>query len=123
MNQTNRSTLEKTLAKRINSTKGKTQKPGYLKELIIKLYPEISAALTRGCDYSEIAKSMTTDEIKVSASTLKKYHNQNRTDKSQNHREKLTQLQSVKSAEPKKLENREILSKDSDDLSRNFNHW
>ena len=157
MNRTNRSTLEKTLAKKINSTKSKTQKPGYVKELVTKLYPEITAALDRGCDYSEIAKSMTTDSIKVSANTLKKYHNQNRTDKSQNQsqksipqdsqfalqpqkpknpqdvqrqdtgakpQEKSTQLQPVELAEPIELENiEEILSKNSDDLSRNFNHW
>ncbi|MDJ0573470.1 MAG: hypothetical protein QNJ53_31135 [Pleurocapsa sp. MO_192.B19] len=68
------SPLEKAIARKIEKTKSKASQPGYLKTLIAKLNPKIEDALNRGCEYDDLAKSISQTEVKISAATLKQYH-------------------------------------------------
>ena len=78
MEQLKLSPIEKLVAKKIEQTKTKVSQPGYIKELITKLYPKIEDALARGCEYEDIAKSICETQIKIKVSTLKQYHVANR---------------------------------------------
>jgi len=72
------SPLERTIRQKIRATKSKAQKPGYLKELVLKEYETIEEALKSGCEFDDIASSISETIIKISAATLKKYHLANR---------------------------------------------
>ena len=78
MNQSELSPLEKAIAKKIDRTKDKASKPGYLRTLVAKLHLRIEAALARGCEYDDLAESITESGVKISAATLKQYHTEYR---------------------------------------------
>lgn len=78
MNQSELSPLEKAIAKRIDKTKDKASKPGYLRTLVAKLHLRIEAALARGCEYDDLAESITESGVKISTATLKQYHTEYR---------------------------------------------
>ena len=78
MNQSELSPLEKAIAKKIDKTKDKASKPGYLRTLVAKLHLRIEAALARGCEYDDLAESITESGVKISAATLKQYHTEYR---------------------------------------------
>ena len=78
MNQSELSPLEKAIAKKIDKTKDKASRPGYLRELVAKLHLRIEAALARGCEYDDLAQSITETGVKISTATLKQYHTEYR---------------------------------------------
>lgn len=78
MNQSELSPLEKAIAKKIDKTKDKASQPGYLRQLVAKLHLRIEAALARGCEYDDLAKSITETGVKISTATLKQYHTEYR---------------------------------------------
>ncbi len=78
MNQSELSPLEKAIAKKIDKTKNKSSQPGYLRKLVAKLHLRIEAALARGCEYDDLAESITETGVKISAATLKQYHTEYR---------------------------------------------
>ena len=78
MNQSELSPLEKAIARKIDKTKDKASKPGYLRTLVAKLHLRIEAALARGCEYDDLAESITEGGVKISAATLKQYHTEYR---------------------------------------------
>lgn len=78
MNETDFSPLEKAIAKKIDQTKSKAAQPGYLRQLVAKLHLRIEAALARGCEYDDLAKSIAESGVKISAATLKQYHTEYR---------------------------------------------
>ncbi|NJK58890.1 MAG: hypothetical protein HC939_24405 [Pleurocapsa sp. SU_5_0] len=78
MNQSELSPLEKAIARKIDSTKDKASKPGYLRKLVAKLHLRIEAALARGCEYDDLAESITESGVKISSATLKQYHTEYR---------------------------------------------
>ena len=78
MNQYQLSPLEKSIAKKIDRTKGKANQPGYLRKLVAKLHLRIEAALARGCEYDDLAQSITETGVKISTATLKQYHTEYR---------------------------------------------
>ena len=78
MNQSELSPIEKAIARKIDKTKDKASKPGYLRTLVAKLHLRIEAALARGCEYDDLAESITESGVKISAATLKQYHTEYR---------------------------------------------
>jgi hypothetical protein len=78
MNQSELSPIEKTIARKIDKTKNKAHLPGYLRQLVAKLHLRIEAALARGCEYDDLAQSITETGVKISAATLKQYHTEYR---------------------------------------------
>ena len=78
MNQSELSPLKKAIAKKIDKTKDKASRPGYLRELVAKLHLRIEAALARGCEYDDLAQSITETGVKISTATLKQYHTEYR---------------------------------------------
>ena len=78
MNQSELSPLEKAIAKKIDRTKDKASKPGYLRTLVAKLHLRIESALARGCEYDDLAESITESGVKISTATLKQYHTEYR---------------------------------------------
>ena len=78
MNQSELSPLEKSIARKIDKTKGKSNQPGYLRKLVAKLHLRIEAALARGCEYDDLAHSITETGVKISTATLKQYHTEYR---------------------------------------------
>jgi hypothetical protein len=78
MNQSELSPLEKAIAKNIDKTKNKASQPGYLRKLVAKLHLRIEAALARGCEYDDLAESISESGVKISSATLKQYHTEYR---------------------------------------------
>ncbi|NJR47815.1 MAG: hypothetical protein HC775_19995 [Hyellaceae cyanobacterium CSU_1_1] len=78
MNQSELSPIEKAIARKIDKTKDKASKPGYLRTLVAKLHLRIEAALARGCEYDDLAESITESGVKISTATLKQYHTEYR---------------------------------------------
>ena len=78
MNQSELSPIEKAIAKKIDKTKKKANQPGYLRKLVAKLHLRIEAALARGCEYDDLAQSITESGVKISVATLKQYHTEYR---------------------------------------------
>ena len=70
--------FEQSVASDIKRIKPKVKRRGYAKELVEKLYPVIEDALNDGCSYDEIAQAISTNQVKISPSTLKQYHVHNR---------------------------------------------
>jgi predicted nucleic acid-binding Zn-ribbon protein len=71
MNQSELSPLEKAIARKLDQTKDKASQPGYLRKLVAKLHLRIEAALARGCEYDDLAESITESGVKISTATLK----------------------------------------------------
>lgn len=78
MNQSELSPIEKDIARKIDKTKKKANQPGYLRTLVAKLHLRIEAALARGCEYDDLAKSISDSGVKISTATLKQYHTEYR---------------------------------------------
>ena len=78
MNKSELSPLEKAIARKIDKTKNKASQPGYLRKLVAKLHLRIEAALARGCEYDDLAESITESGVKISTATLKQYHTEYR---------------------------------------------
>ena len=72
------SPIEKAISKRIDKTQNKANQPGYLRKLVAKLHLRIEAALARGCEYDDLAESITESGVKISTATLKQYHTEYR---------------------------------------------
>ena len=79
--KTYKSPLEKLVGKKIKSVKPKSKQPGYLKFLVKTHFSLIEDALANGCEYDDIAQAISETEVTISATTLKKYHGTNRTQK------------------------------------------
>jgi len=95
MNQSELSPLEKTIAKKIDKTKDKASKPGYLRTLVAKLHLRIEAALARGCEYDDLAESITESGVKISTATLKQYHTEYRRSLNEEAQEKPNTVSSI----------------------------
>jgi hypothetical protein len=78
MNQSELSPIEKAIARKLDQTKDKASQPGYLRKLVAKLHLRIEAALARGCEYDDLAESITESGVKISTATLKQYHTEYR---------------------------------------------
>jgi hypothetical protein len=78
MNQSELSPLEKAIARKLDKTKNKATQPGYLRKLVVKLHLRIEAALARGCEYDDLAESISESGVKISSATLKQYHTEYR---------------------------------------------
>ena len=78
MNEVELNLFEKSIASDIKRIKPKTKQRGYARELVDKLYSVIEAALEDGCSYEEIATAILARKVKISPSTLKQYHQANR---------------------------------------------
>jgi hypothetical protein len=78
MNQSELSPLEKAIARNLDKTKNKATQPGYLRKLVAKLHLRIEAALARGCEYDDLAESISESGVKISSATLKQYHTEYR---------------------------------------------
>ncbi|PSB05659.1 hypothetical protein C7B62_24730, partial [Pleurocapsa sp. CCALA 161] len=78
MNQSELSPIEKAIARKLDKTKNKATQPGYLRKLVAKLHLRIEAALARGCEYDDLAESITESGVKISSATLKQYHTEYR---------------------------------------------
>lgn len=95
MNQSELSPLEKAIAKNIDKTKNKASQPGYLRKLVAKLHLRIEAALARGCEYDDLAESITESGVKISSATLKQYHTEYRRSLNQEAEEMTNTVDSV----------------------------
>lgn len=78
MSDPNLSPLEKAIAKKVDQAKSKASQSGYLRKLVAKLHLRLEAALARGCEYDDLASSITESGVKISAATLKQYHTEHR---------------------------------------------
>jgi hypothetical protein len=81
------SPLEKLISKKIKKTKPKVSQPGYLKRLVANLYLTIEDALEKGCEYDDIARSISETDVKIKPITLKQYHVANRRQKKQSNQD------------------------------------
>ena len=106
MNQSELSPLEKAIAKKIDKTKDKASKPGYLRTLVAKLHLRIETALARGCEYDDLAESITESGVKISAATLKQYHTEYRRSLNEEVEKATNEISSVLPPleQPKKIE-------------------
>ena len=105
MNQSELSPLEKAIAKKIDKTKDKASKPGYLRTLVAKLHLRIEAALARGCEYDDLAESITESGVKISTATLKQYHTEYRRSLNEEAEEESIKVSSVlPSEQPEEIE-------------------
>ena len=95
MNQSELSPLEKAIAKKIDKTKDKASKPGYLRTLVAKLHLRIEAALARGCEYDDLAESITESGVKISTATLKQYHTEYRRSLNEEAKHTVSKVKSV----------------------------
>ena len=119
MNQPELSPLEKAIAKKIDKIKDKASKPGYLRTLVAKLHLRIEAARSfaacaRGCEYDDLAESITKGGVKISAATLKQYHTEYRRSLNEEAQEKSNTLSSILPPE----QPREIEDKINDQISQ-----
>ncbi|HEY9769973.1 MAG TPA: hypothetical protein V6C71_16010 [Coleofasciculaceae cyanobacterium] len=105
MNQSELSPIEKAIAKKIDKTKDKASKPGYLRTLVAKLHLRIEAALARGCEYDDLAESITESGVKISAATLKQYHTEYRRSLNEEAKEETNTVSSIlPTKEPEQIE-------------------
>ena len=105
MNQSELSPIEKAIARKIDKTKDKASKPGYLRTLVAKLHLRIEAALARGCEYDDLAESITESGVKISSTTLKQYHTEYRRSLNEEAEDKLNTVKSILPTElPKEIE-------------------
>ena len=71
---TNISSIELAIQKKIEKLKPKTKKPEFLRSVIERQSIRIDAALAKGYSYDEVASVFSEQGIKCKGSTLKKYH-------------------------------------------------
>ncbi len=113
MNQSELSPIEKAIARKIDKTKDKASKPGYLRTLVAKLHLRIEAALARGCEYDDLAESITESGVKISSATLKQYHTEYRRSLNEEAEETSNTVKSILPTElPKEIEE-EIYTKEN----------
>lgn len=84
MNELKLDSFEISIKSDIKGIKPKAKRRGYAKELVEKLYPTIEQALADGCSYEQIAEVLLHKNIKISSSTLKRYHKANKKTKKTN---------------------------------------
>ena len=78
MNELDLDSFETSIKSDIKSIKPKSKKRGYAKELVEKLYSTIEQALANGCSFEQIVEVLSQKKIKISSSTLKRYHQANK---------------------------------------------
>ena len=71
---TNISSIELAIQKKIERLKPKTKKPEFLRSVIERQSIRIDSALAKGYSYDEVASVFSEQGIKCKGSTLKKYH-------------------------------------------------
>ena len=77
MNELDLDSFEISIESDIKGIKPKAKKRGYAKELVEKLHSTIEKALVDGCSYEQIVEVLSHRKIKISSSTLKRYHQAN----------------------------------------------
>jgi hypothetical protein len=70
--------FEKFVAQKVKQVKPKSKQRGYAKKLVAKMFTVIEESLNQGCDYDDIAVAISETNVKISPSTLKRYHLSNR---------------------------------------------
>jgi hypothetical protein len=70
--------FEKFVAQKVKQVKPKSKQRGYAKKLVAKMFTVIEESLNQGCDYDDIATAISETKVKISPSTLKRYHLSNR---------------------------------------------
>jgi hypothetical protein len=70
--------FEKFVVQKVKQVKPKSKQRGYAKKLVAKMYTVIEESLNQGCDYDDIAIAISETNVKISPSTLKRYHLLNR---------------------------------------------
>lgn len=78
MNELDLDSFEISIESDIKSIKPKSKRRGYAKELVEKLYSTIEQALADGCSFEQIVEVLSQRKIKISSSTLKRYHQANK---------------------------------------------
>jgi len=71
---TNISSIELAIQKKLEKLQPKTKKPGFLRSVIERQSIRIDLALAKGYSYDEVALVFSEQGIKCKGSTLKKYH-------------------------------------------------
>jgi len=71
---TNISSIELAIQKKIKRLKPRTKKPEFLRSVISRQSIRIDAALAKGYSYDEVASVFNEQGVKCKGSTLKKYH-------------------------------------------------
>ena len=71
---TNISSIELAIQKKLEKLKPKTKKPGFLRSVVERQSIRIDAALAKGYSYDEVASVFSEQGIRCKGSTLKKYH-------------------------------------------------
>lgn len=71
---TNISSIELAIQKKLEKLKPKTKKLGFLRSVVERQSIRIDAALAKGYSYDEVASVFNEQGIKCKGSTLKKYH-------------------------------------------------
>ncbi|MDJ0597162.1 MAG: hypothetical protein QNJ72_45610 [Pleurocapsa sp. MO_226.B13] len=84
MNELDLDSFEISIKSDIKSIKPKSKRRGYAKELVEKLYSTIEQALADGCSFEQIVEVLSLRNIKISSSTLKRYHQANKKTKETN---------------------------------------
>ena len=77
MNELDLDSFEISIKSDIKGIKPKAKRRGYAKELVEKLHPTIERALGDGCSFEQIVEVLLQRNIKISASTLKRYYKAN----------------------------------------------
>ena len=78
MNEVDLDSFEISIQSDIKSIKPKSKRRGYARQLVEKLHFTIEQALANGCSYEEIVAVLSSKNVKISSSTLKKYHQANK---------------------------------------------
>ena len=78
MNEVDLDSFEISIQSDIKSIKPKSKRRGYARQLVEKLHSTIEQALSNGCSYEEIVDVLSSKIVKISSSTLKKYHQANK---------------------------------------------
>ena len=84
-----------------------------MRTLVTKLHLRIEAALARGCEYDDLAESITEGGVKISAATLKQYHTEYRRSLNEEAQEETKTVKSILPLE----QPREIEDKINDQIS------
>jgi hypothetical protein len=70
--------FEKVVAQKVKQVKPKSKQRGYAKKLVARMFSVIEESLKQGCDYDDIATAISETNVKITPSTLKRYHLANR---------------------------------------------
>lgn len=98
MNELDLDSFEISIESDIKAIKPKAKRKGYARELVEKLHSTIEQALSEGCSYEQIAEVLKLRKIKISATTLKRYHKAN----SKNEKNSIQQPKGSTSSQPSK---------------------